>query len=86
MANEKKAHPNNQGSDHSGNRSGDHGAHTVGHAADCGVVLLTHAELPAFCPNPKMPLWNHHPKVFLDLHHATEARCPYCGTTYKLSA
>jgi uncharacterized Zn-finger protein len=79
MANEKKAHPNNQG----GNHSGDHDAT---HAADRGVVLLTHAELPAFCPNPKMPLWNHHPKVFLDLHHATEARCPYCGTTYKLSA
>jgi uncharacterized Zn-finger protein len=83
MANEKKAHPNNQGSDRSSGHNGDHGAT---HAADRGVVLLTQAELPAFCPNPKMPLWNHHPKVFLDLHHATEARCPYCGTTYKLSA
>jgi hypothetical protein len=38
MVNEKKAHPNNQGSDHSGNHNGDRAAT---HAADRGVVLLT---------------------------------------------
>ena len=40
-----------------------------------------------FCPNPKagMQLWNTHPRVFLDLSHG-EAKCPYCGTVYRLKA
>mgnify|MGYP002661969612 FL=1 len=40
-----------------------------------------------FCPNPKagMQLWNTHPPVFLDLSHG-EAKCPYCGTVYRLKA
>ena len=37
-----------------------------------------------FCPNPKMPVWNHHPKVFIDVVGEGEGRCPYCGTAYKL--
>ncbi|GAA6142697.1 zinc-finger domain-containing protein [Hydrogenophaga sp. 5NK40-0174] len=39
-----------------------------------------------FCPNPKadMKLWNSHPKVYLDLSHTGQARCPYCGTVYQL--
>ncbi|MFN4883738.1 MAG: zinc-finger domain-containing protein, partial [Burkholderiales bacterium] len=41
---------------------------------------------PAFCPNPRMPLWNHHPRVFLDVSHEGHARCPYCGTRYQLEA
>jgi uncharacterized Zn-finger protein len=36
------------------------------------------------CPNPKMPLWCNHPRVFLDLSVEPEARCPYCGTVYRL--
>ncbi len=39
-----------------------------------------------FCPNPRMPLWNHHPKVFIDVHSTGEGRCPYCGTVYRLKA
>lgn len=41
-----------------------------------------------FCPNPKadMTLWNGHPRVFLDVARTGEARCPYCGTVYKLAA
>ena len=41
-----------------------------------------------FCPNPKadMNLWNGHPRVFLDVARTGEARCPYCGTVYKLAA
>jgi uncharacterized Zn-finger protein len=50
------------------------------------IVTLTASELPAFCPNPRMPLWNHHPKVFLDVTHQQQARCPYCGTLYQLQA
>lgn len=37
-----------------------------------------------FCPNPKMPLWSSHPKVYLDVASTGEARCPYCGTVYRL--
>ncbi len=39
-----------------------------------------------YCPNPKadMKLWNSHPKVYLDVGRSGEAKCPYCGTIYKL--
>lgn len=39
-----------------------------------------------FCPSPKagMKLWNTHPRVFLDVAHEGAAKCPYCGTVYKL--
>jgi len=41
-----------------------------------------------FCPNPKahMQLWNAHPKVYLDVARLGEAKCPYCGTVYRLKA
>jgi uncharacterized Zn-finger protein len=41
-----------------------------------------------FCPNKLagMELWNSHPKVFLDMAQTGEAKCPYCGTHYKLKA
>ncbi|OWG13611.1 hypothetical protein KDK82_5038 [Delftia sp. K82] len=41
-----------------------------------------------FCPSPKadMKLWNSHPKVYLDVAHTGEAKCPYCGTLYRLKA
>lgn len=38
----------------------------------------------AFCPNPKMPIWSSHPRVYLDFAANGEAKCPYCGTVYKL--
>jgi len=39
-----------------------------------------------FCPSPKaqMVVWNTHPKVYLDVARTGEAKCPYCGTLYKL--
>jgi uncharacterized Zn-finger protein len=37
-----------------------------------------------FCPNPKMQIWNTHPRVFLDVVTTGSAKCPYCGTEYKL--
>lgn len=39
-----------------------------------------------FCPSPlaDMKTWNTHPKVYLDVGRAGEAKCPYCGTIYKL--
>jgi len=39
-----------------------------------------------FCPNPKMPLWSNHPRIFIDVATAGEGRCPYCGTLYRLKA
>lgn len=48
------------------------------------VVELDADDLPACCPNPKMPLWSSHPKVYLDVTTTGEATCPYCGTRYKL--
>lgn len=54
------------------------------------VVELLGKDLNAnggvFCPSPKadMKLWNTHPRVYLDVATTGEARCPYCGTVYKL--
>lgn len=54
------------------------------------VVEVTAQDLQGpgvvFCPNPKMPLWSNHPRVFIDLSHGGEGACPYCGTLYKLKA
>jgi uncharacterized Zn-finger protein len=38
------------------------------------------------CPNPKMPLWSNHPRVFIDVATTGEGKCPYCGTLYALKA
>ena len=48
------------------------------------TVVLQADQLPAYCPNPAMPLWSSHPKVRLDLTTG-QAACPYCGTHYQLS-
>lgn len=54
------------------------------------VVELVAADLVGpgvvFCPNPRMPLWSNHPRVFIDVHTTGSGRCPYCGTTYRLKA
>lgn len=47
-------------------------------------VELTAKDLPLHCPLPSQKLWNTHPRVFLDIAHTREARCPYCGTLYRL--
>lgn len=40
------------------------------------------------CPSPlaHMAVANNHPKVYLDVARTGQAKCPYCGTTYKLKA
>ena len=56
------------------------------------VVELAAAELNdwggVYCPSPKadMKIWNTHPKVYLDVARTGEAKCPYCGTVYRLKA
>jgi uncharacterized Zn-finger protein len=41
-------------------------------------------DLPLSCPMPGMHLWNSHPKVYLPIESAGEAKCPYCGADYVL--
>ena len=48
------------------------------------VVELEAKDLPAHCPNPAMPLWSGHPRIFLEFGLDGEARCPYCGTRYAM--
>lgn len=38
-----------------------------------------------FCPNPRMPVWSNHPRVFIDVAGTGTGRCPYCGTAYALA-
>ncbi|TFW04743.1 zinc-finger domain-containing protein [Oxalobacteraceae bacterium OM1] len=47
-------------------------------------VELDEKDLPAYCPNPAMPIWSTHPRVYLDLGDHGTGKCPYCGTVYKL--
>jgi len=54
------------------------------------VVEVVAADLQGpgvvFCPNPKMPLWSNHPRVFIDVATTGEGWCPYCSTVYRLKA
>jgi uncharacterized Zn-finger protein len=56
------------------------------------VVALKASDLNShggvFCPSPlaDMKLWNSHPKVYLDVAATGQAKCPYCGTVYRLAA
>ncbi len=59
-------------------------ASTSRDAAAAAAVELEAGDLPAFCPNRKMTVWNQHPRVFLDVAHTGSARCPYCSTVYRL--
>ena len=38
-----------------------------------------------FCPNPRMPLWSNHPRVFIDIATTGEGKCTYCCTLYRLA-
>lgn len=55
---------------------------------DESIVDVTAKDLQGpgavFCPNPKMPLWSGHPRVFIDVATEGVGRCPYCGTVYRL--
>ena len=49
-------------------------------------IEVTAADLPLHCPTPAMLLWNAHPRVFLPIEKTGAAKCPYCGTEYRLKA
>ena len=46
------------------------------------TVEVSEKDLPLECPPPSTPVWNLHPRVFLDVVKAGELLCPYCGTRY----
>jgi uncharacterized Zn-finger protein len=48
-------------------------------------VEVAGSDLPLHCPLPSQKLWNTHPRVYLPIEATGEARCPYCGTLYKLT-
>ena len=52
---------------------------------DQKFVEVTAADLPLHCPLASQKLWNTHPRVYLPIEEARQARCPYCGTLYKLT-
>ena len=41
-------------------------------------------DLPLHCPTKDTPLWDAHPRVFLDVAKTGQVSCPYCGTRFKL--
>ena len=49
-----------------------------------GLIQITRDDLPLHCPTPENSLWNSHPKVFLPIEETGQAKCPYCGTEYRL--
>ncbi|HEY5321331.1 MAG TPA: zinc-finger domain-containing protein [Caldimonas sp.] len=65
-------------------------AMATGDPRKSAVVELAASELQGpgvvFCPNPKMPLWSNHPRVFIDVATTGSGKCPYCGTEYRLKA
>ena len=52
---------------------------------DSKIVNLEAKDLPVFCPNPAMPIWSSHPKVYLELNDHGDGKCPYCGTQYHVA-
>ncbi|MBB5019886.1 putative Zn-finger protein [Chitinivorax tropicus] len=48
------------------------------------IIEVSDQDLPLHCPMPDMLKWNAHPRVFLAIEKTGEAKCPYCGTDYKL--
>jgi uncharacterized Zn-finger protein len=48
------------------------------------AVELEAKDLPVYCPNPAMPIWSSHPRVFLEIGADHQTKCPYCSTVYRL--
>lgn len=48
------------------------------------VIEVDGDQVPVTCPGPHTPVWNLHPKVFLDVAASGYVKCPYCGTEYRL--
>ena len=49
------------------------------------AIEVKQADLPIHCPASTSSLWNSHPRVYIPVEeNGGEARCPYCGTIFKL--
>lgn len=48
------------------------------------VQEVTRKDLPLHCPTPDTSLWNSHPRVYLPIEQTGKAKCPYCGTEFRL--
>ena len=65
-------------------------ADTANSSRNAPVIELTARDIHqyggVYCPSPKagMKIWNNHPRVFIDITHQSQGRCPYCGTVYRL--
>ena len=59
-----------------------HGASTPN---DRREYRIPRAQLPLHCPLPEMSLWNSHPRVYLPIEETGAAKCPYCGTDFRLA-
>ncbi|MEZ5479378.1 MAG: zinc-finger domain-containing protein [Thiolinea sp.] len=48
--------------------------------------VIKATDLPLHCPLDDEAVWCAHPRVFLPIEDSAErtARCPYCGTLYRL--
>ena len=47
---------------------------------EVNVRRITAADLPFSCPPPDAPVWDLHPRVFLQIDHQNpQQSCPYCG-------
>lgn len=47
-------------------------------------IEISTTNLPLHCPMPDMLKWNAHPRVYMPIEKTGEAKCPYCGTLYKI--
>ena len=50
--------------------------------ASARTVEVTATDLPLHCPTPRTPVWNMHPRVYLDVTASGSMLCPYCDTNY----
>lgn len=56
--------------------------------SDTREIVIKAQDLPLHCPTDETALWCAHPRVFLPIEDSADktARCPYCGTLYRLIA
>ena len=49
------------------------------------AVEVKSGDLPIHCPTEGTSLWNSHPRVYIPVEeNGGEAKCPYCGTMFKV--
>ena len=65
------------------NTASDQSAYSTPNAKS--AVEVKTGDLPIHCPLPGSSLWNSHPRVYIPVEeNGGEAKCPYCGTMFKL--